>query len=81
MEATVVVGFAVGLLVLCMLVKLMSLPLKLLWKFITNSVAGAIMLCAVNLFGAGIKITLLKALVAGIFGIPGVIVILIARNM
>ena len=43
MSSLVVVSFAVGLLVLCILAKILSLPLKLLWKFIANSVIGAIM--------------------------------------
>ena len=37
------------------------------------------MLWVVNLFGAGIEITFFKALIAGVFGIPGVIVILLAH--
>ena len=72
-----IVSFAVGLIALCIIMKLLSLPFKLMWKLITKSVVGAIMLALVNVFGAGIEITFLKALLAGIFGIPGVIAILI----
>ena len=84
MSSLVVVSFAVGLLVLCILAKILSLPLKLLWRFIANSVIGAIMLAIVNLagsalFGATIHITVIKALIAGIFGVPGVIVVIIAE--
>lgn len=74
-----IVAFAVGVLVLCLLAKLISLPLKLAWKLVTNSLAGAILLWVADLFGAGIEITFLKALVAGVFGIPGVIVLLVLR--
>ena len=74
-----IVAFAVGILVLCLLAKLISLPLKLMWKLVTNSLAGAILLWVVDLFGAGIEITFLKALIAGVFGIPGVIVLLLLR--
>ena len=69
-----VVAFAIGLIVLCLIGKIVSLPVKLLWKMITNSIVGAVMLWIVNLFGAGIQITFIKALVAGVFGIPGVLV-------
>lgn len=73
----IVVAFAVGLLVLGILLKLISLPFRIIKWFVTNSIMGAIMLAIVNLFGVGLEITFLKALVAGVLGIPGVIVITI----
>lgn len=72
-----VVAFAVGLIVLCLIGKVASLPVKLLWKMITNSIVGAVLLWIVNLFGAGIQITFIKALVAGVFGIPGVLAVVL----
>lgn len=72
-----VVAFAIGLIILCLIGKIVSLPVKLLWKMITNSIVGAVMLWIVNLFGAGIQITFIKALVAGVFGIPGVLVVVL----
>ena len=75
----IIVSFMVGIIVLFVLMKLLALPLKLLWKLVTNSIIGAFMLWVVNLFGLGIQITFFKALIAGIFGIPGVVVIVIAH--
>ena len=72
-ESSIVVSFAVGLLAICLIVRLLKWPVELLLKFVSNSVCGAIMLFSVNLFGAGIESTVLKALLAGVFGIPGVI--------
>lgn len=72
-----VVAFAIGLIILCLIGKIVSLPVKLLWKMITNSIVGTVMLWIVNLFGAGIQITFIKALVAGVFGIPGVLVVVL----
>ena len=72
-----VVAFAVGLIVLCLIGKIVALPMKLLWKMITNSIVGAVLLWVVNLFGAGIQITFLKALIAGLFGIPGVLIVVL----
>jgi len=76
-ESTIIVAFAVGMLALCIIGKLVKLPVELLIKFVSNSVVGALMLCVVNVFGLGIQITILKALVAGILGIPGVLLIVI----
>ena len=76
-ESSIVVSFAVGLLAICRIVRLLKWPVELLLKFVSNSVCGAILLFIVDLFGAGIEITVLKALLAGVFGIPGVIGIFI----
>ena len=77
----IVVGIAIGIIVFAILGKLIALPFRILWKLITNSIIGAIILWAINLLGVGIKITFLKALIVGILGIPGVILVLIAHMM
>jgi inhibitor of the pro-sigma K processing machinery len=74
-----IVAFAVGLIVLCLIGKIISLPMKILWKMITNSIVGAVLLWVVNLFGAGVQITFIKALVAGVLGVPGVIIVLLMK--
>lgn len=79
MEMELVASFVVGMIVLYVLLRIMSLPFRIVWKLITNSIVGALMLWFVNLFGLGIDITFLKALVAGFFGIPGVLVIVLAH--
>ncbi len=70
------VTLIVAVLILWLLVVLFSLPMKLLW----NGIMGAIMLWVINL-GSGllgfpqININIIKALIAGIFGIPGAIAV------
>ncbi|MCI6086597.1 pro-sigmaK processing inhibitor BofA family protein [Selenomonas sp.] len=76
-----VIGAAIGIIILALILKLVSIPIRLFWKFITNSIIGALMLWVVNLFGAGVPIDILRALIAGIFGIPGVIVILLYQYL
>lgn len=60
---------------LLLLVKLFSLPFKLVW----NGIIGGAALWFINLVGAvfsfHINITVVKALVAGFFGVPGVVAI------
>ena len=73
MEANIVLAFVVGIVVLCLIGKVVSLPMRILWKLVSNSIVGAVMLWIVNLFGVGIKITFVKALIAGALGIPGVL--------
>ena len=77
----IVMAFAVGVVVLALLAKLITMPLQVVWKLVTNSIAGAVILWVVNLFGAGVHIGILNALIAGIFGVPGVIVVLLMTYM
>ena len=77
----IIAGIAIGIVVFAILGKLIALPFRILWNLITNSIVGAIVLWAINLFGVGIEITFLKALIVGILGIPGVVLVLIAHVM
>lgn len=72
-------AFIVGIIVLFILLRVLSLPFRIVWKLITNSIVGALMLWVVNLFGLGIEITFFKALIAGFFGVPGVLVVVLAH--
>ena len=67
----------VGVVLLLVIVKLLSMPFKLVW----NGICGAILLWLVNVLGAfvgfGLKITILKALIAGFFGIPGAVAVIL----
>lgn len=72
-------SFIVGIIVLFILLRVLSLPFRIVWKLITNSIVGALMLWVVNLFGLGIEITFFKALIAGFFGVPGVLVVVVAH--
>lgn len=76
-----IVGILIGLGVLLLIGKILVLPLKVLWKLLINGAMGAILLFIVNAvdhtFGLNIEITMITALVAGFFGVPGVIALLI----
>ena len=77
-ESTLVIAFFVGLLILCVFTKIFSMPLKILWNCIYNSIIGAIVLYIINFLGfVYIPINFITALIAGIFGVPGVLVLAI----
>ena len=67
----------VGIVLLLIVVKLLSIPFKLVW----NGICGAILLWLVNIVGSfvgfGLKITVFKALIAGFFGIPGALAVIL----
>jgi inhibitor of the pro-sigma K processing machinery len=75
-------AFAAGLLVLYVLALLLVVPLKWLGKLFINSLIGFIVLAAINLigstlFGFTVALNPLNALIAGAFGVPGVILIIL----
>lgn len=77
----IIAALAIGIVLFAILGKVIALPFRILWVLITNSIVGAIILWVINLFGVGIEITFVKALIVGILGIPGVILVLLAHMM
>lgn len=70
-----VIALVIAIAIICVVAKLIALPFKILWKLISNSVIGALMLWVLTLFGAPVQINFFSALIAGIFGLPGVAVV------
>ena len=61
--------------------KMFIVPLKIIFKFILNSVLGAIIIWIINLIGAiwsfHIGINIYTVLTVGILGIPGAILLIL----
>ena len=71
------VGLVAGILIILALKFFIELPLKIIW----NSIIGAAILYLVNLTGLiMIKITFVHALIVGVFGVPGLILLAIYLN-
>ena len=81
LTATTLIMFAIGILVLWLLCKILAWPLKIMWKLLVNALIGFAILLLFNivgsLFGFTITITAFRALLVGILGIPGVILFVI----
>ena len=65
--------------------KLLAVPLRILWRLLLNAILGALLLLVVNffggLFGLALPITPFSSLVAGVFGVPGVIVLFLLQYL
>ena len=71
------VGLVAGLLIILALKFFIELPFKIIW----NSIIGAAILYLVNLTGIlTIKITFIHALIVGVFGVPGLVLLAIYLN-
>jgi len=75
--------FAFGILALLILALIFSASIKFIIKLLINGVLGVILLLLVNLIGASfsfhIGINAITALIAGFFGIPGVIFLIVFK--
>jgi inhibitor of the pro-sigma K processing machinery len=78
-----VLYFILALVALYIVVKFFSWPIKVLVKLIINGILGAVLLIIVNFlggyFGFSIGINAVTALIAGFFGIPGVIFLIVFK--
>lgn len=78
-----VVAYAFGLIVVFILCRIFVKPLKWLLKLLFNGVLGGLILAAVNFVGgfAGVYVVInpLSALIAGILGVPGVVLVILLQ--
>lgn len=79
----VIVAWIVGLIIVLALGKVMLLPLKVILKLLVNGILGGIAIIVINLIGQtigfSIPLNIVSALVAGILGLPGIILLVILK--
>lgn len=66
--------FIVGLVILVGVLKILTFPLRLIGKFVINSIIGMIALVVLAKIGITLVIAWWSILLVGILGIPGVII-------
>lgn len=76
-----IIAFLFGLLVLKILCKLLRFSAKIVLRLVWNALIGALMLFVFNLigsfFGLGLELSPFNAMLVGILGVPGVILLLL----
>ena len=77
------ITFIIAIAVLFIVLKILALPMKLIIKLVVNGLIGGVVIWLINLVGASFGFTIalnwITALVVGIFGIPGVIILAIIQ--
>lgn len=82
LQASVLLTYAGAVLLIFLLGKIFLWPIKMVLKLVVSSIIGGILILAINL-AAGffglllIPLNLLTALIVGVLGIPGVILLLV----
>ncbi|MCI8481926.1 MAG: pro-sigmaK processing inhibitor BofA [Clostridia bacterium] len=83
MDFTMILPILIGVAILFVVLKLLALPMKLIIKLVINGIVGGVIIFVVNLIGANFGFTIdlnwITALVVGILGVPGVVIVAILQ--
>lgn len=71
--------FIIGIAILFIVLKILSMPMKIIIKFLINALVGGVVIYVLNLLGVGLVLNWITSLIVGIFGIPGVIIVAILQ--
>ncbi|MGI6028730.1 MAG: pro-sigmaK processing inhibitor BofA family protein [Candidatus Heteroscillospira sp.] len=79
----IILGIATG--ILSILFKLLKKPIGLAFKLLLNALSGFVFLFVFNILGSFFEISLglnfINALVAGVLGVPGVVLLLLVKYL
>ena len=84
MELENIILIVAALIFIYLFIKILSTPIRWAFKLLLNALLGFVILFVVNFFGGFVGITVsvgwVSALVAGILGIPGVILLVLIET-
>ena len=79
-SVSMIVVIAAIVLAVILVLRILSKPIRFLFKLLINTVLGFVLLWIINFFGGAIglalEFSLINALVIGLLGIPGVLLLL-----
>jgi len=74
-----VLSFAIGLTLLCLIGYLLLVPMRFMWRLVAGGVMGALALMLVNLLGSlvgfSVEINPFTAMAVGFLGLPGTVLV------
>ena len=81
MPVPIIIAYAVGILLILLLGRILVIPLKIVLKLVYNGLIGGLVLWLVNLIGSpmgfSLPITVWTALLVGLLGLPGVVLLIV----
>jgi len=85
MDINIIVAFALGLLLLYLIGRVLLIPLKWVAKLLINALVGGVVLWVINYFGSYINIHLpinpITALTVGFLCVPGVVLLFVIQQI
>ena len=83
-EIMVFLAYGLGIFIIFFFGRLLLLPLKFVGRLVANSLLGAGLIALINIvgsgFGIGIPLNIVNALITGVLGVPGVLMLLLILN-
>ena len=84
MDLSLILAYGFGLLLIYVLARLLFLPMRLLASLVYNALVGGVVLFGLNIvggfFGLHLALNPLTALLVGLLGVPGVVLLLILQR-
>jgi len=81
--ANIIVAFIIGIIIIFLIGKIFLFPLKIILKLAYNAIIGGIVLVLINIFGSyfgfHIALNFISALLVGIFGVPGIVLLVLLK--
>ncbi len=75
--------YILAVLGVCLIAKVLSAPIKLIFKILANALIGGLALIVINWIGGffsfHIDLNFFSALITGALGVPGIIILLILK--
>ena len=82
-KMSTIFALLLGFGILWLACKIFKISLKVFWKLFVNAIIGALILLVINFFGSivgiSITVTFLSALIVGVLGVPGVVILLLIQ--
>lgn len=72
-----ILSFIIGVAILIIVLKILTFPIKVIFKFIINSIIGGVILWILAFFGIIVTLNWWTIVLTGFFGAPGVVIALI----
>ena len=72
-----IIFFAIAVFAVVLVLKLLGKSMKDVLGVLVNALVGGLIIWLLNILGLGIALNWLTALIVGVLGIPGVIIVLI----
>lgn len=70
-------SFLITIFLLILVLKIIALPVKVIIKFVINSIIGGLVLAVLAFFGIGVTIYWWTVVLTGLFGVPGLVIAVI----
>lgn len=85
MDINIIIAFALGLLLIYLIGRVLLIPLKWVAKLLINALVGGVVLWIINYFGSYINVHIpinpITALTVGFLGVPGVALLFVIQQI